>query len=239
MIRELYLNDVPGSAYGVYLEKAPPIRAARERGEWIEIAGMDGEAWRADGGLEGFDLECEIFVDGRADVDAVIAWLKGARTLRWGRHGWEYRVSACDTDPELEEWEDFVEEGWTCAVKWRAEPYRYLYPAADALTPTNPSTIVNPGTAWAGPLITVRGNGDITLSVGHWAVQMTGVSGGVILDCERRMAYSLDMSRVVTGQLMLISTDAGRWPRLLPGNNAISWTGAVTGVTVLPRWRSL
>lgn len=238
MIRDLFLNNVSGLGLGVYLEKAPPIHSARERGEWIEVAGMDGEAWRGDGALEGFDVECGLYVTEAADIDAVLAWLRGATALRWGDYAWEYHVSGCEIDGGLEDWEEAIGYGWECRVKWRAEPWRYLVPAAQEITLSNPQTLVNPGTGWAAPRITVTGSGDITLAVGRWTVELTDVAEGVVLDCGARMAYNLEMTAMATEQVRLLSTDAGRWPRLLPGNNAIGWTGNAA-VTILPRWRNL
>lgn len=236
MIRDLYLNDVGGLTLGVYMEEAPSIVSAGERGEWIEIAGRDGEAWRGDGALEGYDVEAKIYIVETASLSDVLEWLRGAARLRWGGWDWEYRVSGADIQIQVSEWKEFVELGWEGTVRWRAQPYRYRYPAAAAIAANNPGVLTNPGTAPSAPLITVEGSGDIALAIGGYTISMEGIEDGIVIDCESRTAYSLDGAQLLTGKLTLISTDAGRWPRLAPGANAIGWTGSAT-VSVLPRWR--
>lgn len=238
MIRDLFLNNTSGLSLNVYLEKAPPIHAPRERGEWIEVAGMDGEAWRGDGALQGFDVELELYVTEDANIDTVLAWLRNATTLRWGSYDWEYHVSGCEIEEGLEDWEEAIGYGWNVKVKWHATPWRYKYPAAAAFQATNPQVISNPCTGWAGPLIQIEGTGNVSLQVGLWLVDVTDLDGGVVIDCEKRMAYMLSGGASAASKVQLTSLNTTRWPRLQPGANTIAWVGSgVTKVTVTPRWR--
>lgn len=232
----LYLNDISSDALGVWLEKAPPVVSAAERGEWIEIAGKHGEAWRSDNAYEGFDLDAEIYVPETCDLSAVMDWIRGAERLRFGDHAWEYRVSAAETQLNLEDWDEFPECGHLATVTWHAEPFRYRWPEAEAIECRNPDAIQNPGTAQAAPLITITGSGDVSLSIGGYLVNVDGMEDGVVIDCEAQMAWNLAMTQVLTGGITLISTDKGRWPRLNPGGNAIAWTGNCL-VEIVPRWR--
>ena len=54
----------------------------------------------------------------------------------------------------------------------------------------------------------------------------------ITLDCEARVAHK-------SGVLAGLQVDLSEWPVLVPGANAISWTGAVTSVSISPRWRWL
>ena len=155
-IEDLYINDISGASLGVWLEKAPPVVAAKERGEFVEIAGRHGEAWRGDGAYAGYDLECEIYVPETCDLTAVLAWLRGAERVRWGAHPWEVRVSAGETQVELAEWEEYTDCGWLATVTWHAEPFRYVWPHAQAIQCANPQVIVNPCGAAAAPRLRGR-----------------------------------------------------------------------------------
>ena len=43
----------------------------------------------------------------------------------------------------------------------------------------------------------------------------------------------------VTGGTNANALVGGTWPTLRPGENTISWSGGVTGVTLTPRWWTL
>ena len=79
-------------------------------------------------------------------------------------------------------------------------------------------------------MITVYGNGEVTLMVGMTIVELD-VSGSITLDTPLMEAYS--------GSTSMNSAMSGDFPVLLPGQNAISWTGNVTKVEILPNWRFL
>lgn len=232
----LYLNDVSSDALGVWMEVAPPVVSARERGEWVEIAGRHGEAWRSDNAYEGFDLEVQIYVPEDCDLADVMDWIRGAERLRWGGYGWEYHVSAAETQLELAPWDEFPECGQLATVVFHAEPFRYLWPEAEPIECVSGMTLNNPGTAEAAPLITLTGSGDVTLSIGGYVVNVDGMSGGCVIDCEAQMAWNLAMTEVKTQGITLTSTDKGRWPRLSPGGNAVAWVGNCL-VSIQPRWR--
>lgn len=235
-VPELYLNDVSSGTLGVWLEVAPPVVSAAERGEWVEIAGRHGEAWRSDNAYEGFDLECVLYVPEGCDLAAVMAWIRAADRLRWGGNAWEYHVNAAETRLELVPWEEFPECGWAATVVWHAEPFRYRWPEAEPIVCGNPQTIDNPGAVESAPLITLTGSGDVNLFIGSYQVSIDSMSGGCVIDCEAQMAWNLTMTEVRTQGITLVSTDKGRWPRLQPGSNVVGWTGNAL-VTVEPRWR--
>ena len=92
--------------------------------------------------------------------------------------------------------------------------------------------------AWFGAdVIKVErpGTGDITLMVGQFIIELEGVDGAIILDTTRMETYRMD------GPLPANQNGAmtGEFPLLVPGANAISWTGNVVSLTIEPNWRDL
>ena len=67
--------------------------------------------------------------------------------------------------------------------------------------------------------------------VGMTIVELEGITGSITLDSQLQEAYS--------GATSLNSAMSGDFPKLLPGNNAVSWTGNVTKVDIQPNWRYL
>ena len=76
---------------------------------------------------------------------------------------------------------------------------------------------------------------------GHWSEEKLRVlrspvkmpDGYVILDCEAQNAYGAG------GVNRNATISAPEFPALETGETAVSWTGSITGVSVIPRWWTL
>ena len=91
--------------------------------------------------------------------------------------------------------------------------------------------VINPGNVPAEPVITVHGTGETTLMVGMYIVELSDIAGSITLDTPLMEAYS--------GMIPMNANMNGDFPLLLPGQNAISWSGEVTRVVIQPNWRYL
>lgn len=102
--------------------------------------------------------------------------------------------------------------------------------AVESYALTAHNSVFNPGTADAAPVITVVGSGDITLTIGAKTVTITGLASAITIDCDAGIS--------VNGATDLTGTVTMDYPVTLPpGENAISWTGTVTSVTISAPWR--
>ena len=100
----------------------------------------------------------------------------------------------------------------TMAVTFDCKPYRYSFAGQIELVLTN--------------------SGAVTLSVNGVAFPVSDVDEFVEIDSESMNTYKGTENKNAT-------TSALEYPELRPGENIVSWTGSVTAVHILPRWRSL
>ena len=237
MFEDIYINDVAGSTIGVVLVTPPPIVSAPERGEWVELPGLDGEVWREDGGLQGTEVEMELYAWETADISAVLSWIRGMQRLRWGQNAWFYRARAIDAELLAENWEEFIDCGRTIRVSVRVKPYRYRYPEAAAIRAYNGDVVTNPGSADAAPLIAVRrSSGSGTVQIGEFVIAFSNYPPSPFyVDCEARTITD-SSGNPVASKVSLRDTDRGRWLRLAPGANTVGLDG-VSSVDITPRWR--
>ena len=119
----------------------------------------------------------------------------------------------------------------TFAVNFRCKPFWYAENAPAITVTQSGSFVTNPGNVYAEPVITVYGSGAITLMVGLTIIELEGISGNITLNSALQEAYS--------GITSMNSAMSGEFPVLLPGANAISWTGNVSKVVIEPHWRYL
>ena len=92
------------------------------------------------------------------------------------------------------------------------------------------SYVTNPGNVFSEPVITVTGSGEVTLIVGMTIVELE-LSGSITIDTPLMEAYS--------GVMSANSAMSGDFPKLLPGQNTVSWSGSVSKVLIQPNWRNL
>lgn len=103
-----------------------------------------------------------------------------------------------------------------------------VYPAGGA-------SLVNPTGFPAKPMITVHGSSSGTVTIGTETVTISTITDGMILDCELEEAYAIS-GGVVSN---LNSVVSGSYPVLGAGESAVSWTGGVSGLSIVPRWYEL
>jgi phage-related protein len=119
-------------------------------------------------------------------------------------------------------------------AEFSAAPYKYFDDGDRAIEAHSGLTLYNPGTAAAAPIITVQGTGMATLYINDTAVNVLDIGGTITLDCEAAAAYDADALR--NADIARLS----KWPTLAPGENLVQYSGAgVTGVSIVPKWRSV
>lgn len=223
---------------GAELLSMPTRPRPKAIGEYAEIAGR-GRIWIPGGETSLYEpvtLSCTMVVE-RPDlyIDQVYAWLTGDGLLRLGddpNRAYHARiVKEMSCKPKSSRM-----TGLELQSKFDCDPYRYGYPEPASITVSNGGTLTNPGTAASEPRITVAGSGDITLTIAGRLVELHGISGGCIIDSQMRDVYEADGLTLCNGKAVI---DGDAFPALPPGNSAIAWTGAVTSVQILPRWRYL
>ena len=218
--------------YGIHVTEQPPITIPAERSKQTVVPGRPGSLTT----LEGEDvyddllLTATCFLADPARITAIAAWLRGGGTVTFAnRIGGHYKARVANQIPFEKVLRGNPHRSF--AVNFRSFPFWYRDNVSDITVTASGTFITNPGTVYAEPIITVTGAGNISLMVGTTPVELENIQGSITLDCELKEAYS--------GSTLMNSHMTGDFPRLQPGANAVSWSGAVTKVVIQPRWREL
>ena len=115
--------------------------------------------------------------------------------------------------------------------EYSCKPFFHLDDSSETVIAHSGDFITNPGCVASEPIITLTGNGDVTLMVGMQMIELTDVDGKIIIDSVLQEVYNDDGA---CNEKM-----DGDFPVLQAGVNAISWDGNVTSVVVSPNWRTL
>lgn len=218
--------------YGIHVSEQPPISVPSERATYTNVPGRPGSLTT----LEGDDvyddqvLTATCFVQNASRLTEIAAWLKGDGHVTFAnRPDGYYQARVVNQIPFEKILRGNPHRSFT--VNFRCKPFLYLNNSPTLTVTSSGTFITNPGSVYSEPIITVNGSGDITLIIGMTIVELSGVSGSITLDSALQEAYS--------GFTSLNSQMSGEFPRLLPGQNAISWMGNVASLEITPNWCSL
>ena len=225
-------NGVSSAQYGIYVSEQPPVTIPSERVTYTNVPGRPGSLTTLEGDdvYDDMVLTATCFLSDPSQIPAIVAWLKGSGTVTFANRQGSFYYARVANQISFEK----ILRGnthRTFAVNFRCKPFWYVE-NVEPITLTESGTFIsNPGSVYSEPVITVNGSGDITLMVGTTVVELTGIDGSITLDTSLMEAYKEDVG--MNGSM------SGEFPTLVPGANAVSWSGNVTSVAIQPNWRYL
>lgn len=128
--------------------------------------------------------------------------------------------------------EKFFKVYGRAVINFKIQPYKFL---KSGLTPvTSPTSLSNPTTRDARPLITIKGTGNITLQIGTEKLTLKNVDGGVVVDSLKQVVTNLDGTRPAWDKVTSYPL-----PVIKPGNQAVLTTGTITELKITPRYEAI
>jgi phage-related protein len=225
-------NGEKCTAFGIHVSHQPAITRPSERATFTNVPGRSGTLTT----LEGEDvyddliLSAECFIENTARLQEISGWLRGGGVVTFAdRPGGFYNARIVNQIA----FEKILRGNphRSFAVNFRCQPFWYAKNIQPVVLTQSTGILNNPGNVPSEPVITVFGSGEITLMVSLAVVELDGISGSITLDTPLMEAYS--------GAMSMNSNMSGDFPTLMPGMNAVSWTGNVTRVEIQPNWRYL
>lgn len=217
-----------------YIASVPEIIRPTRKSKVTEIAGTNREVVEMEYAWECYDQTYTMFVGDGSDDCVGDAIDDVARVLY--KDGWQKLVDDYDTEHFrlayfLGSFE--VENRYTRLGKFditfRCRPERFLISGDLPVSVTSGGVITNPTAFKAKPLIRIAGSGDGELTVGTATMTFTDITDFLYIDCD-----TMDVYRGKTQNRNNLMT--GDFPVLNSGDNTVTYTGGITGVTITPRW---
>lgn len=228
---EITFKGTTSTSKSVTVLKYPEIVKPTLRVETVKVPGRDGELTLS--GVPSYEamvLECECMVPSVDKISAAAAWLTGRGDLVLGNDPtYAYDAQVIDEIRFEKIMRGHAHRRFT--VPFLCQPLKKKAETEPNIELTAPGTVVNIGHVPSRPLIKIEGSGNVVLAVGAYSLSITDISTSILIDSDLGMA--------TTGTVNESYKVSGAWPLLVVGNNAVGWTGAVTKVTITPRWRYL
>lgn len=234
--REFSLDGRSCAEFGVICSGSGTYGAPERDVENIEIPGRSGDIIIEHDRYKNIDVTYPCFIPKglRDNMEGLRAWLlsgRGYRRLTDGYDTAHYRMAQYKAalTPEVKTQGRAAEFD----ITFDCQPQRWLLTGEAESALESGQQLSNPTSFTALPLITVYGTGSGVLTVGAVSVEIKSMPSGVlVLDCEKQDAYSGSTNRNNTIR-------AAAFPSLPAGKTAVSWTGSITGVKIIPRWWTL
>lgn len=217
--------------YGVYIS-GPQVYNAPERDESdIEIPGRNGKLTIDNGRYKNQTWKYPAFIihDFGSNVEGLRNYLlskRGYQRFEDTYHPQEYRlakfVGPFEAEPEDAHYAAKFD------LLFDFYPQRFLKSGEQSFEITGASSIYNPYSETAKPLIRAYGTG--TFSIGGVSVQITAADTYTDIDCDLEEAYK---DNLATNKNPYVK--ATTYPELKPGTNAVALSG-ITKLVITPRW---
>ena len=224
-------NGVRCTQYDIHVLEQPPVTIPSERVAFTDVPGRSGSLTQLEGDdvYDDMVLTVSCVIADPSRIPEIAAWLRGSGTVTFAnRQGGFYHARVVNQIP----FERILRGNphRSFAINFRCKPFWYLSDVEPITLTTSGTFITNPGGVASEPVITVYGSGEITLMVGMTITELE-ITDKITLDTPLMEAYS--------GSTSMNSCMSGDFPSLLPGKNAVSWSGNVSRVEIQPNWRSL
>lgn len=225
-------NGQCSDEFGLYISKKDIYSAPARDQTFVSVPGRNGDVLfdnnRYENASVSYTVSCKNISD---KATAIKLWLctPGYFPLTDTYQPDYFRYAALASNLNIDE---VLENVGQAKIVFNCKPFRYSNAGQTKRTLTSSGTLINPEGFSSQPYMKITGSGNITLYIGDKSYYITSVSSYIELDCELMSAYK--GSTLCNSQIGFTE-----FPELAPGNNTISWSGSVSKIEIIPRWRTL
>lgn len=230
-------GGVTSDSVGVTVERYPSLDRPQRKVERFSVPGRSGDIIMVQDAWENYEQDYEIFAGSRSFGAAPAAFISVADWL-YSKSGYQrledtyepdyYRLACFEGPFEVE---NALSQFGRATITFNCQPQRFLKSGETAVTLTTSTTMSNPTSFTAKPVITVHGSGSGTITCGYKALTISSITDGMIIDSEKQDAYysATNLNNVVSGS----------YPVIPGGNHIMAISGGITSIEVVPNWWTL
>lgn len=231
----IWYHGVSCADVHVVVERFPNVILPSRKQEKISVPGRSGDLLIQQDAWENVRQPYDIYISAERPRLCNIAHLVAEWLLVPGYNRLEdsywldyFRLATYAGGAEIE---NVLGRFGRATIEFDCMPQRWLKSGEHPVAVSGPIDLMNPTPYTAAPLITVRGTtGAGAVTIGDYTINLARCDG-VLLDCENE-----DATR--NGQNFNLSV-SGSFPKLPAGKVPVSFSGAVQGLQIVPRWYTL
>lgn len=234
----ILFNGVSSEDYHIQVEHPPGYETPERDYEIIHVPGRSGDVVIDKGSYKNVDRKYEIAIgsydrDFTSQANMISEWLHSASGYARLEDSYEPEYYRMAVYIETTSIENILSHAGRATVIFNCKPQRYLKSGDVPVVFNRAGALRNPTGFSALPVVTVKGSGSGVLRIGGYTVAISSIDSSVTLNSEVQDAYSGVQNRNSTITL------SNGFPKLVPGDNEISFSGGITAVEVIPKWWTL
>lgn len=212
---------------GCQLTTMGEAQGASPRFREESIYGRNGK-YRALEAYDEYDRKIGFHCESFEAVTGVIALFQGmGKKLEF----WHLPGSFFYFDFKSSEYRFNHKHSWDVTVTVIMKPFRYLV-ASDPVVLTRSGSVVNPGDVASEPVVTVFGQGAVSLTIGRQVMRLN-LDTKAVIDCRQGRQTIFDK----TGQVRNTLRTAGGFFDIPIGTSGVVFEGNLSRVEIEPGWR--
>lgn len=232
-------NGVSSLDYHIQVEHPPEYETPSKDYEIIHVPGRNGDIALDKGSFKNVARSYQIAVasleeDFTTQVNRISEWLHSASGYARLEDSYEpeyYRLAMYEEGNVIK---NILGQAGRTTINFNCKPQRFLKSGDNVVIAKSNCILRNPTGYKALPIITVIGTKAGTLRIGDYVVQISDIKNTITIDSEIQDVYSKTSNRNSD-----VTLSSNGFPKLLPGENEISFSGGITSVEVIPKWWTL
>ena len=203
--------------------------------EVYQVPGRDGDVLVSKNRQNSISYQIPIFLqDDKLFDDQVsnLDWLKNAEGFRTLELSWDKDFLYIAAFYERYDIEQVSKKLGKTMLTFNVKPFKFLKTGQEELILG--TSITNPLSRQSKPRIMIKGTGNMTLKIGSKTLILKNIQDGIIIDSLYEIATNLDGTRPAWDKVASYPL-----PVIEPGANAVTRTGSITEITIIPRWEAI
>ncbi len=204
---------------GIIVESTPKISKAKKKINVFEIPGRNGFLSEDEGVYEDFSISIDCHIKENVNIDEICEFLDGYGTLSFDNRK-QYTAIINNSIPfeKVLMFKKFI-------IQFLVNPICEEIEARKLLVQSSPCTLeINDTYYYIEPVIKLTCSGDISITINENTFYLEGTNGSYTLDCKNKL---ISINGLNAANIMI-----GDFPRLLKGNNLISYIGSITNFEI-------
>lgn len=225
---KIKFGNIDFSGDGAYIWGAGEYSAPTRSVDFIEVPGRNGDLLIDNGNYTNtkafFDVVVTREIEKNTDrLKYLLYSQKGYQRLYDSDLKGFYRMASFNSGFEIMSTDCGIVQ-----IEFDCKPFKYDILGENAVVFTAEGNLYNKYFEPSRPIITVYGSGQGNVYIGNQNIAISNIDEYVAIDAEMQDAFRGLQNKNATVNTADIV--------LLPGNNAISFSGGVTSVEIKPRW---
>lgn len=234
----IIFNNISSLDYHIQVEHPPEYAFPKKDYEIQHVPGRNGDIVLDKESYQNVNRTYSIAVgsfeeDYTMMVNRISEWLHSASGYAILEDSYEpeyYRMAMYE---ESGIFENLYRHAGRAKINFNCKPQRFLKSGDMPVKFTENGILRNPTGFMSLPVITVKGSGSGTLRIGAFAISFTQINGVTIINSEVQDCYY-----GLNNRNSYVSLSNG-FPKLLKGENEVSFSGGITSMEVIPKWWTL